>query len=142
MTPAPAAPLTRALCDFIAGFSVDSLPPAVLAATEAVIRDGTAALLAAANPDYSTGRLIAEFVRGQGGTPEASIVGHGFRSSASMAALANGTMGYACDVEPHHPEAILHPIAIMIPTAMAMAERQQLSGADLIGAVALGCEVE
>jgi len=51
-------------------------------------------------------------------------------------------MGYACDVEPHHPEAILHPIAIMIPTALAMAERQRRSGADLVGAVALGCEVE
>jgi 2-methylcitrate dehydratase PrpD len=59
-----------------------------------------------------------------------------------MAALANGTMGYACDVEPHHPEAILHPIAIMIPTALAMAERERRSGADFIAAVALGCEVE
>ena len=59
-----------------------------------------------------------------------------------MAALANGTMGYACDVEPHHPEAILHPIAVMIPTALAMAERELRPGADLIGAVALGCEVE
>jgi 2-methylcitrate dehydratase PrpD len=142
MAHASSAPLTRALCDFIAGFSVGDLPPAVLAATRQVIHDGTGALLAAANPQYSTGRLIAEFARGQGGGAEASVVGHGFRTSASMAALANGTMGYACDVEPHHPEAILHPIAVMIPTALAMAERELRPGADLIGAVALGCEVE
>src|SRR5205814_1806086 len=81
-----------------------------------------AALLAAANSDYSTGRLIAGFVREQGGAPVASVVGHGFKTSEVMAALANGTMGYACDVEPHHPEGILHPVAVMVPTALAVGE--------------------
>ncbi len=137
-----AAPLTRALARFIAESSAKSIPQLVIAMARTVIKDGTGALLAAANPDYSTGRLAAAFARDQGGTPEASIVGHGFKSSASMAALANGTMGYACDVEPHHPEAILHPIAIMVPVALAMAERTGATGADLIAAVVLGCEVE
>ena len=59
-----------------------------------------------------------------------------------MAALANGTMGYACDFEPHHPEAILHPIAVMVPTALAVGERTGARGIDLLGAVTLGCEVE
>jgi len=137
-----AAPLTRALARFIAGSSANSIPEPVIAMARTVIKDGIGALLAAANPDYSTGRLAAAFARDQGGTPEASIVGHGFKSSASMAALVNGTMGYACDVEPHHPAAILHPIAVMVPVALAMAERTGASGADLIAAVVLGCEVE
>ncbi len=137
-----AAPLTRDLARFIAETSANRIPEPVTAMARTVIKDGTGALLAAANPAYSTGRLAAAFVRDQGGTPEASIVGHGFKSSASMAALANGTMGYACDFEPHHPEAILHPIAVMVPVALAMAERTGASGADLIAAVVLGCEVE
>ena len=137
-----AAPRTRALARFIAEISAQSLPPPVVAMAQTVIKDGTGALLAAANPDYSTGRLAAAFAREQGGTPQASIVGHGFKSSVTMAALANGTMGYACDVEPHHPEAILHPIAIMVPVALAMAERTGATGADMIAAVVLGCEVE
>ena len=136
------ATLTRELARFIAGTSAKSIPEPVIAMARTVIRDGTGALMAAANPAYSTGRLAAAFVRDQGGTPEASIVGHGFKSSVSMAVLANGTMGYACDFEPHHPEAILHPIAIMVPVALAMAERTGASGADLIAAVVLGCEVE
>jgi 2-methylcitrate dehydratase PrpD len=136
------APLTSALADYIATFSSDALPEPVRARTLEVVRDGTGALIAAANPDYSTGRLIAAFVRDQGGTPEASVVGHGFKSSVVMAALANGTMGYACDVEPHHPEGILHPIAVMIPTALALGERVGADGARFLAAVALGCEVE
>jgi len=133
---------TQQLAAWLAGTTAGDIPGQILRQTQAVVTDGVGALLAAANPDYSTGQRIIRFVRDQGGTPEASVVGGGFKTSVVNAALANGTMGYACDVEPHHPEAILHPIAIMVPTAMALAERTHASGADFLGAVALGCEVE
>jgi 2-methylcitrate dehydratase PrpD len=136
------APRTAALAEFVAGFSWAALPDEVRAMTGAVVKDGAGALIAAANPDYSTGRLIAGFVHDQGGAPVASVVGHGFRTSEVMAALANGTMGYACDVEPHHPEGILHPVAVMVPTALAVGERVGARGTDFLAAVALGLEVE
>ncbi len=141
-TTEPKAPLTGQLAEFIAGFKASALPPEVLTTTRTMVKDGTACLLAAANPAFSTGQRIAAFVEDQGGKPESSVVGHGFKTGAAMAALANGTMGYACDYEPHHPEAILHPIAIMVPTALAVAERTGASGRDLLAAVALGCEIE
>jgi 2-methylcitrate dehydratase PrpD len=119
----PAAALTGQLADFIAGFRADLLPADVLATTKTMVKDGTACLFAAANPAFSTGQRICGFARDQGGMPESTVVGQDFKTSASMAALANGTMGYACDFEPHHPEAILHPIAVMVPTALAVAER-------------------
>ncbi|MBI3516548.1 MAG: MmgE/PrpD family protein [Proteobacteria bacterium] len=134
--------MTTALADYVARFAPAALPATVRERTLTVVRDGSAALLAAANPDYSTGRLITGFARDQGGTPEASVVGNGFKTSAVMAALANGTMGYACDIEPHHPEGILHPIAVMIPTALAIGERVGADGARFLAAVALGCEIE
>lgn len=133
---------TRQLATWLAGMTASDIPEAIRRQTLAVVTDGIGALLAAANPAYSTGQRIARFVRDQGGTPEASVVGGGFKTSVVNAALANGTMGYACDVEPHHPEAILHPIAIMVPTALAMAERTSASGADFLAAVAVGCEIE
>jgi 2-methylcitrate dehydratase PrpD len=136
------APLTNALAGFIADFAAGDLPNAVAARTLELVRDGSACLLAAADPAWPTGRLIAAFAREQGGTPEASVVGHGFATGAAHAALANGTMGYACDFEPHHPEAILHPIAVMAPAALAIGERVRASGRDFLAAVALGCEVE
>jgi len=136
------APRTEALAEFIAGFRWEALPAPVREMTGTVVKDGAAALIAAANPDYSTGRLVAAFARDQGGVEVASVVGHGFRTSEAMAALANGTMGYACDVEPHHPEGILHPVAIMLPTALAVGERIGASGADFLAAIALGLEIE
>ena len=136
------APATEGLADLIVETTAADLPADVLARTAEVTLDGAGCLLAAANPAYSTGRLIAAFAADQGGPPEASIVGHGMRTSVSQAALANGTMGYACDFEPHHPEAILHPIAVQVPTALAIGERVGASGARFLAAIALGCEVE
>ena len=126
------ATATRALARFVAGFRASRLPAAVRSRTLELVLDGTGALASAANPAFSTGRLIAVFVREQGGRSQASIVGHGFRSSVANAALANGTMGYASDVEPHHPEAILHPIAVMIPTALAVGEHAGSTGAECV----------
>jgi 2-methylcitrate dehydratase PrpD len=134
--------MTFALAEYIAAFDWSKLPPEVKARIEQVVYDGTGALMAGANPAYSTGRLIAGFAREQGGEPVASVVGHGFKTSPVMAALANGTMGYACDVEPHHPKGILHPIAVMIPTALALGEPGGATGARFLAAIGLGLEVE
>ena len=136
------APRTEALAQFIAEFEPERMPDALCEMTRRVTLDGVGALLAASNPAYSTGRLIAAFAADQGGREEASVVGHGFKTGAAHAALANGTMGYACDIEPHHPEGILHPIAVMVPTALAIGERVGASGAQFLAAVALGCEIE
>ena len=110
-------PLTRRWAQFIAGFAPEKLSPELRARTLQMILDGSGALLAAADPRISTGVRVAAFVKQQGGAAQSSIVGQGFKSNVINAALANGTMGYACDVEPHHPEGVLHPIAVMIPTA-------------------------
>ena len=136
------APLTDSLAAFVGTFRAAVLPDAVKNRALSVVRDGTGAMLAAANPAYSTGRLIADFAREHGGKAVASVVGHGFKTDCVNAALANGTLGYACDIEPYHPGAILHPIAVLIPTALAVGERTGASGEAFLAAVALGCEVE
>lgn len=135
-------PLTAALAGWVSSFSPDALPEAVRAKTVDVVLDGTAAILAATDPALSTGSLIGEFCEGQGGSGAASLIGRGVTTDPVSAALANGTLGYACDVEPFHPEAVLHPIAAILPAALAVAEHVGAGGADLLGAVALGCEVE
>jgi 2-methylcitrate dehydratase PrpD len=133
---------TSAIAAFVAGFAPERLPPAIRAKTLDVVLDGAGALLAATDPELSTGRLIAAFAVDGGGKGKASVIGAGTTTDPVSAALANGTMGYACDVEPFHPEAVLHPIACILPASLAVAEHVGASGPALLGAVALGCEVE
>jgi 2-methylcitrate dehydratase PrpD len=134
--------MTTELAEWVASYRFSQMSAELRAMTLMVVADGTAALLAATNRNYSTGQLIAKFVRDQGGSEEATVIGQNFRTSCTNAALANGTMGYACDFEPHHPEGVLHPIAVMVPTALAIGERVGSTGAEFLAAVALGCEVE
>jgi 2-methylcitrate dehydratase PrpD len=133
---------TKTWADYVAGFKAADVPADVRARALRMILDGSGALRAAADPRISTGRLIAGFVGDLGGKADASVIGHGFKTGVVNAALANGTMGYACDVEPHHPEGILHPIAVMTPTALAVGEATGASGADFVAAIVLGCEIE
>src|SRR5690349_14878464 len=135
-------PLTKAWAGYVSGFKAAQVPAEVRTRALQMILDGSGALLAAADPKISTGRLIAKFARDMGGKADCSVIGHGFKTSVINAALANGTMGYACDVEPHHPEGVLHPIAVMTPASLAVAELTGASGAQFVAAVVLGCEIE
>ncbi|MDP6883719.1 MAG: molybdopterin-dependent oxidoreductase, partial [Rhodospirillales bacterium] len=80
------APLTQALAEFIGTFRPDALPDEVGDMTLLLVRDGAGALLAAANPEYSTGRLIADFAREHGGKAESTLIGQGTKTIFSQIA--------------------------------------------------------
>ncbi len=135
------APVTSRLAEFISGFSATALPGPVLDYTRLLVFDGIGALVAATHPAVTASRGIGDYAVASGGSGRSTLIGRGTTTDAATAALANGTLGYAADFEPHHPEGILHPIAVMVPTALAVSEAEGRAGADLLTAVALGCEV-
>ena len=59
---------------------------------------------------------------------------------ASDAALVNGTSIHAFELDDYH-QAKLHPGAVVIPAAVAMAEKLRSSGEELVTAIAAGYEV-
>jgi 2-methylcitrate dehydratase PrpD len=129
------------LVDFARGLDVAVLPEDVRLVARGLTLDTLGALVQASSPRYSAGRILMEYARAQGGTPESSVVGGGFKTSCVQAALVNGTLGYYCDVEPHHPGAIMHGLAIVVPTALAVGERQGSSGRELLSAIVAGVDV-
>jgi 2-methylcitrate dehydratase PrpD len=135
------APVTTQLAAFIAGFSPASLPRPVFEYTRTLAYDGIGVLYAATHPSVTASRGIGDFVEVIGGSGGATLIGRGRKVDCVSAVLANGTLGYAADYEPHHPEAILHPVAVMGPTALAIAETEGRTGAEFLAAIALGCEV-
>jgi 2-methylcitrate dehydratase PrpD len=131
----------RQLSEFVTTTRLDDLPADVVQQAEIILLDTIGAMLAASAPRYSAGRILREFARQQGGTPECTIIGTNERTSAVNAALINGTLGYYCDIESHHPGAILHAAAITVPTVLAIVEREGRSGADLLTALILGIDI-
>jgi 2-methylcitrate dehydratase PrpD len=132
---------TEQLATYVASTTVAQLPGDVVAQAQAILLDTLGAILAATAPRYSAGRILLDYVRAVGGTPECTLAGVHERTSCVNAALFNATLGYYCDIESHHPGAILHAAAITVPTALALAERERRSGADLLAAIVLGIDI-
>jgi len=127
---------------FVKDLKIEDLPQAVIEHTKLVLLDTIGAMLAASDAKYQAGRILTDFVKSIGGTPEATLIGQGYRSSCINAAIVNGTLGYYCDIEAHHPAAVVHPAATMVPTCLAVAEREKANGPELLMAFILGTEFD
>ncbi len=85
------------------------------------------------------GKIVASLARDLGGKPEATIIGDGTRVGVASAAIANGTMGRALDLDDLHEKGTLHSSATIVPVALGTAEyRKNVSGKDFIAAIVLG----
>ncbi|MGI9521469.1 MAG: MmgE/PrpD family protein, partial [Hyphomicrobiaceae bacterium] len=129
------------VADFISRRGGTRTPEDVFTYISTLVFDGIGTLAAATHPKVTSSAGIGAFAAEHGGIGQATLVGQSKKVDVVNAVLANGTRGYAVDMEPHHPEAILHPIAVMLPTALALSEAYGRSGRDMLEAVAVGCEI-
>jgi 2-methylcitrate dehydratase PrpD len=86
--------------------------------------------------------IVAEMVREQGGSTEASLFGHRFRAPAGDAALVNGTSAHALDFDDISVSMTGHPSVPLVPAVLALGEKLSAGGRDVIDAFVLGFEVE
>ena len=134
-------PITREIARHVAGARFDALPAATVQAARRVLLDASGVMLAASGLSDDV-RPFVELARRQGGAPEATILGHRERVPAALAAFANGAMAHALDYEDAFDRAPVHPNAASIPALLALAEsRAPVSGADLLTAIVVGCDV-
>ena len=133
--------LSAQFAERLTAFRLKDVPKDVVRHAKLLLLDTLGAMLAASNPKYSATRILVEYARQVGGRPESSLVGQRIKTSCVNAALVNGTLGYYCDIEPHHVGGILHAPAVMVPVSLAVGEKLGMSGARLLEAMILGIEV-
>ena len=133
-------PVMDALVDFALGLDTAALPPAVVEAAGRSITDwlGTA-IRGAAEP---LAGAIAAVVAATGGEAQATVLGRGTRTSALLAALANGAQSHALDFDDTHLPSIVHGAAPVAPVALALGEWRHAAGADMLAAFVAGFEIE
>ncbi len=133
--------VSQRLAERIAAFHYRDMPADLVAQAKLYLLDTLGAMLVASAPRYPASRIIMRFVSELGGVAESSLVGQGRKTSCVNAALANGTLGYYCDIEPHHVGAILHGPAVIVPTSLAVGEKQRADGKRMLASMVLGIEV-
>ncbi len=133
--------ITAELVDILRATRVQDIPPAALDIAKQVCLDGLGVMIAGAGEPLGLGRITFEYTRQLGGPADSSVIAGGFKTSAFNAAYANGTLGHALDFD-NTWWPLNHPTSPTLPAIMAIAERDGLSGADVLRAIVLAFEVQ
>ena len=131
--------LSRELAQGAAMLEFSDLPPEVVHAAKISLADGLAVMLAASRLEPAA-TPFADHAVALGGAPEATLIGRSERTSAPLAAFANGALAHAIDFEDTFDATGVHPNAVVIPAVLALAERERTSGEDILVALATGCD--
>lgn len=124
---------------FISDARWDRLPPAVQRMARMALLDNLGATLVGTLTPVS--RITAGYAESTWPGDEATILLHGKRASAVGAAFANGHAANGVDIDDCALYTKGHPGAQIFPTALAMAESQGVSGAEMLTATVVGYEV-
>ncbi len=136
--------LSQVLAEFVVNARFQQLDQKTVVMTRYALLDGLGVSIAAS----TLGEGVAAFVewsREQQTPGSCSVLGFDFKTSASLAAFANGAMAHALDFEDAHDQALVHPNAAVIPAVLAVAQQLQntcaISGQELLTAIAVGCDI-
>ncbi len=131
---------TRALAEFAAELTYDKIPPSVIKHIKLCLLDTFGCGLFGSTLPWA--KVVADFVHELGGKKETTVWGHPFKVSAPNAALSNGTMVHSFELDDLHKTSIVHPGAIAVSPALAMAEHiGGCTGKEFLTAVIAGYEV-
>src|SRR3954469_8452038 len=129
----------RTLAEFVTSLDYRDLPSPVVEKAKACIIDTVAASIYGAQLPWS--RIIIEYVKRTSATGHCAILGTDALVRAPMAALANGSLAHAFELDaPVHPSVGVHPGPGCALPGLAVAQGREKSGKDLITAFVAGFE--
>jgi 2-methylcitrate dehydratase PrpD len=124
------------LGSFTASLTFDALPADVVANARLRILDVLGLALAASTYEFAA-PVVAAVDMTEG---PCTIIGARQTATPALAALVNGTLAHGLDFDDTHAASITHASAVVVPSALAVAERRGISGRDVITAVVAGYE--
>jgi 2-methylcitrate dehydratase PrpD len=131
---------TVQLAEYAAGLRYEDLPAAVVAAARDCIIDTVAACICGSDKPWS--RIVIDYALKSGSGGNSRILGQGGAVQAGAAALANGALSHAFELDAlTRPGAGAHPGGTVLPPSLAVAQQEGKSGRDLIAAFVAGNEV-
>lgn len=140
--------LTEYVADFIVRASLEDVPSDVLPLAKRSILDGLG--LAVAGSRSVAAGVARQYATEHDCGDQSTVLGTPQRTSPRVAAFLNGIAIHADDFDDTQLAKmstrvyglLTHPTAPVLPSALAIAERDGRTGADLLGAYLIGVEVE
>ena len=131
--------LMKTLTDYMVHARTTKLPEEVAVKGKHHILDTLAAIVSGAS--LPPGELALKYIQSQGGVEEAQVITTPFFTTAVNAAMANAFFAHADETDDSHAASGTHPGCSIVPAALAMAERGNVSGERLLNAIVLGYDM-
>ena len=131
--------ISSTLAGFATSLTYQTIPPEVAANAKLRLLDTVGVCLASIGMPYAN--AILGHVEEQGGRAESRLFGRDTRLPATLAVLYNAALAHGNDYDDTHSRAIVHAGGVMVPTALAMAERHSRSGREALAAIVAGYEI-
>ena len=130
---------TRDLAAWIADLKWGDIPEDVIDYSKIIILDILGCMFGGSIQESNKAAL--RFVRSLGGTPECTVVNYGDKTSAFHAAFLNASFGHGWDFDEQATPSRSHTASACTAAAMALGERQLISGREFLEAWIAGFEV-
>jgi len=132
---------TFKLAEGIAKLHYADLPQEVIEKTKLLLLDYIGyTLFAYEKEDFA--KMIISLIGDLGGNSEATVLSYGIKTSTLLASFANGAMGHMTELDDTHIGTASHPGDSIIPAALALGERNKITGKDLLLALVAGYEAD
>ena len=130
----------NAFADHVVATKFPDIPADAVRAAKVFILDTLGVGIAGSAGPMARELAVASATWGEGA--EARVWGSGIPRPAAAAAMCNAYEVHNSEFDCVHEEAVVHAMTVVLPVAMAGAERtKKVSGVDLITAVTLGVDV-
>ncbi len=129
----------REVSSYIAETPNRKLPADIAERAKLHLVDTFAAMLSGSR--LLPGKRGIAYIKQFGADREAGVIGTRIVTSTLNAALANGMCGHADETDDTHPATRTHPGTSVIPAALAITERDQLSGRLFLRSMVIGYEI-
>jgi len=137
--PAATQPVSQTLAAHLARTHFEALPHDALISAKRFMLDTLAVAWAGSNAPGCDGayRMLAE----QGGKAESTVWAYGERLPVASSAFLNSMFAAALDYDSMGRSVPTHINIVVLPAALAVAQRVHASGTDFLAALVLGCDL-
>ncbi|MBI2859253.1 MAG: MmgE/PrpD family protein [Chloroflexi bacterium] len=129
---------SKVFASFLSQLKYNDVPNDVIEHAQDIMLDQLGVEIAASTKPWSV--AVLKYVRTFGGPAESTIVNYGDKMKAENAAFANATFGHGFEMDDTYLPSNTHPSCVIIPSALAVGERELTDGKTFLLAVVAGYE--
>lgn len=131
--------LSEILARLVLAISPDKTPDEVLQKAKVLFLDWLGCAIAGTMIDE--GRAFLHLASNKADSDKATVLGLLEKRDPGIAALVNGALAHATEMDDSDRVSVIHPGAAVIPAALAVAEERSLPGLDFLTAIIAGYEI-